>query len=87
MTTLFEGRTLFISKNQEINDSEFSNLVKLNESSYGNKFVEFDSIPNAKAEYDRLTADNIKCNYSNYYLFVRFSLSFHRRRSRLLYLL
>lgn len=83
MATMFEGRTLLILKNQEINESEFNNLVKLNESSYGNKFVEFDSISNAKLEYDRLTASNIKCKYSNYYLFVRFSLEKNQDKDEL----
>tara|TARA_Y100000768_G_scaffold331495_1_gene270742 strand:+ start:15003 stop:15464 length:462 start_codon:yes stop_codon:yes gene_type:complete len=84
MAKMFEGRTILISKNQDVNETTtFDNQVTLNKNTHGNIFVEFDSISNAKVEYDKLVAQNIKCKYSNYYLFVRFSLDKNKNKNDL----
>ena len=84
MAKMFDGRTILISKNQEVNETTtFDNQVTLNKNTHGNIFVEFDTISNAKVEYDKLVAQNIKCKYSNYYLFVRFSLEKNQDKDEL----
>ena len=85
MAKMFDGRTILISKNQEVNENTtFNNQVTLNKNTHGNIFVEFDNISNAKVEYDKLVAQNIKCKFSNYYLFVRFSLEKNTNKNDLI---
>ena len=84
MAKMFDGRTILVFKNQNLEESDYDNLVSINKSTYGNQFLEFNTISDAKVAFDTLNSKNIKCKYSNYYLFIRFPLEKNTNKEELL---
>lgn len=64
-----EGRTLLIMKEQ--NSIKLDNVAKDFLSKSKSRFVEFNSLQDSKAAFDKCSSDNIKCKYAYYNSFIR----------------